>query len=240
MLDRETLRNLLLAGGVFVLLMAVIPRLMPPPPTPDDGAPARRDPSTAASASHDQPGPPKSAVQPVIDVPAGQPSARVSASETFHVVEAAEEVTRIMGSRGEVADPAIKTSSPYRMRLTLSNVGASIESATASDHAEDLSSHERYRLLSMINSEDGARYRSLAVEGVTIDGTNVPLHDRRWSAGPLTETETGQTVEFQIEIHRDRSPVLELIKFGIYSYFIEKMNDSQSAGNLKEDASKLY
>ena len=33
---------------------------------------------------------------------------------------------------------------------------------------------------------------------------------------------------------------LKALKYGIYSYFIEKMNDSQSAGNLKEDASTLY
>jgi hypothetical protein len=30
------------------------------------------------------------------------------------------------------------------------------------------------------------------------------------------------------------------LKYGIYSYFTEKMNDAESAGNLKEEAASLY
>ena len=33
---------------------------------------------------------------------------------------------------------------------------------------------------------------------------------------------------------------LKALKYGIYSYFAEKMNDIESAGNLKEEASNLY
>ena len=33
---------------------------------------------------------------------------------------------------------------------------------------------------------------------------------------------------------------LKALKYGIYSYFAEKMNDVESAGNLKEEASSLY
>ena len=33
---------------------------------------------------------------------------------------------------------------------------------------------------------------------------------------------------------------LKALKYGIYSYFAEKMNDAESAGNLKEDAANLY
>ena len=33
---------------------------------------------------------------------------------------------------------------------------------------------------------------------------------------------------------------LKAIKHGIYTFFIEKMNDSESAGNLKEEAANLY
>jgi len=33
---------------------------------------------------------------------------------------------------------------------------------------------------------------------------------------------------------------LKALKFGIYSYFVEKMNDVEAAGNLKEEASNLY
>ena len=33
---------------------------------------------------------------------------------------------------------------------------------------------------------------------------------------------------------------LKALKYGIYSYFTEKMNDAESAGNLKEEAASLY
>ena len=33
---------------------------------------------------------------------------------------------------------------------------------------------------------------------------------------------------------------LKALKHGIYSYFVEKMNDVEAAGNLKEEASSLY
>ena len=33
---------------------------------------------------------------------------------------------------------------------------------------------------------------------------------------------------------------LKALKYGIYSYFTEKMNDVKSAGNLKEEAASLY
>ena len=33
---------------------------------------------------------------------------------------------------------------------------------------------------------------------------------------------------------------LKALKYGIYSYFVEKMNDVNAAGNLKEEAASLY
>ena len=33
---------------------------------------------------------------------------------------------------------------------------------------------------------------------------------------------------------------LKALKHGIYTFFVEKMNDTESAGNLKEEASNLY
>ena len=42
---------------------------------------------------------------------------------------------------------------PYRMRLTLSNVGASVELATMTDHAETIDDPSRYALLRLIERE---------------------------------------------------------------------------------------
>ena len=33
---------------------------------------------------------------------------------------------------------------------------------------------------------------------------------------------------------------LKALKYGIYSYFVEQMNDVKAAGNLKEEAASLY
>jgi len=33
---------------------------------------------------------------------------------------------------------------------------------------------------------------------------------------------------------------LKALKYGIYSYFVDKMNDTEAAGNLKEEAASLY
>ena len=33
---------------------------------------------------------------------------------------------------------------------------------------------------------------------------------------------------------------LKALKFGIYSYFVDKMNDVEAAGKLKEEAASLY
>ena len=33
---------------------------------------------------------------------------------------------------------------------------------------------------------------------------------------------------------------LKSLKYGIYSYFADKMNDAESAGNLNEEAANLY
>jgi nitrogen fixation NifU-like protein len=33
---------------------------------------------------------------------------------------------------------------------------------------------------------------------------------------------------------------LKALKYGIYSYFVDKMNDTEAAGNLKEEAAALY
>ena len=33
---------------------------------------------------------------------------------------------------------------------------------------------------------------------------------------------------------------LKALKYGIYSYFVEKMNDVKAAGNLKDEAASLY
>ncbi len=221
MKDQDTLRNVLIAAAIFMIVMAVGPKLLPPRPEP---APQETATPQAATTGAEETSPPSQA-DPA--TPVGQPvrTAGTTAGNGFAVVEAAEELTVPIGS--ELLNGVVEEAeaSPYRMRLVLSNVGASVESATMTDHAETINSPERYPLLSRIERDDGTIYRSLAVEKINIDDVDVPLHDKKWSvkawnvAGEtrystdVTEGElVGQRVEFSIDITQDGQPALRLTR----------------------------
>ena len=205
MKDNDTLRNMLIAGAVFVTLMMVSQRFFPPPrPGPAPG-PTQFDPDTAASGrSTTSPSAPGRASPRVADGAAG--------NADFVVIEADQAQTRVLGSREFFGNGKMAAASPYRMRLTTSSVGASVETATITDHAETLGSDERYRLLSAVERPGATPFRSLAIEKINIDGVDVILHDKVWHAGEVIETRDGQRVEFSIDIHRDGSPVLRLTR----------------------------
>ncbi|MGB2984747.1 MAG: YidC/Oxa1 family insertase periplasmic-domain containing protein, partial [Phycisphaerae bacterium] len=130
--------------------------------------------------------------------------------ETLDAVEAEKEQTLFMGSAPTNGVDKKAPPSPYRMRLTLSNVGSTIESATMTDHAADLGSDERYGLLSPVPRDDGTLYRSLAVEWINVDGIDLALHDKKWHAEEVEETQEGQRVTFWITIRKDDADALKL------------------------------
>lgn len=208
--NRDTLRNLLIAGAVFVLVMAVMSRIMPSPPT----GPGATGPAPGGAATPSAPPTISAGGEPSLVGAAELSSARPDAAEAggFRVVEAEETVEREMGTAP--ADGLTKGSppSPYRMHLSLSNVGASVDTATLSDHAETIKGQARYKLLEPVEQIDGTVLRSLAVDKVNVDDADLTLHDKRWQAGPVTETDTGQTVSFWIEIEKDAAPALKLTR----------------------------
>jgi len=204
----ETLRNLLLSAAVFVLVLWGSSKLMPPPRTPTAPPPAASQgpPAVTEASGLPTPPPPGDAVDP-----AAPPADRFNG---FTIEEAPDARILIMGF-----DPPTPPSSrkdydaaPYRMRLLLSNVGASIETAAMTDHAATLGSDERYTLLSPVDD----RYRSLAVEQINIEGTVLPLADKRWHVDELepyeTEGEKGQQATFRLDIEKNGVPALRLIR----------------------------
>ncbi|MFQ5494353.1 MAG: hypothetical protein ACE5EX_03135, partial [Phycisphaerae bacterium] len=196
MTDRDTLRNLLIAGGVFLIILYIAPRLIPLPPpraaTTTDASTAAPHRATASSDTTGATGTPVAGLAEATDVPSTSPAVEPTHSpQRFEVREAPEEQTRVMGSAPAGEKDAARAS-PYRMRLMFSNVGAAVETATMTDHAATVGSTERYVLLHPVQRDDGTMVRSLAVESVTIDDVPVALHDRRWHVGDVTETEKGQ------------------------------------------------
>ena len=204
-MDRDFLRNLLIAGGVFLLIVAIGPRLLPTPPVIPP-SPTATDPATA------------NPVAPAGDstVPAGPNSIKASTDRVnenvvgYTAVEDAADANFVLGEDPGQAEPK---DSPFRTRLTVSNVGASIESALLNDHAAKLESPDRYSLLNPVEQSDGSKYRSLAIEKINIDGQDVVLHDKRWHA--TINTASGSQVhkaDFSIEIHKEGAPTLRLTR----------------------------
>ncbi len=218
MQDKDTLRNLLISAGVFFLVLWALPNILPTPPPRAEPASAPGEAGDAAGTSD------LGAAQPIETgrragvSPADAPSAPTAeqAPDRFVAVEADREQTLAMGSAPANGIDPNAPPSPCRMRLVLSNVGASIESATVTDHAKELGSDDRYMLLSPVDTEDGSRFRSLAIEQITIDNSEVFLHDKIWHVGPVTPyelgAEQGERVEFWIEIHENDVPAVKLTR----------------------------
>lgn len=211
---QDTLRNLLIAGAVFLLIMSIGPALFPPaPPRP------LVDP-TVAPQSSDRPtdaAPQTTPTTPAADKPSTATESPMKVVEPSLV--AVEADTATMFEMGAAADIGIqdraRPSDPYRMRLVLSNVGAAVESATLTDHAATLNSPDRYQLLTPATRPGGATYRSLSVDKINIDGVDLPLLDKKWRTDGVKNALSdgsgdGQSVTFSLDIHKDSAPVLQL------------------------------
>ncbi len=208
---QDTVRNLLLAVMIFFGVMMIAPRVFPPPPTPPPTAPAGGEGQADQTVSTGG-GAPIRGAETVPDMP----QSAVTKSG-LRVAEADEPLTLAMGASPTdgIEDNA---DAPYRMRLILSNVGAALESATTTDHAETSKKPDRYQLLSPVKRLDGGVLRSLAIEKINIDNVDLTLDDKLWHAKSVEEysspsvegLEEGQQVEFWIEIHKDNVPVVKL------------------------------
>jgi YidC/Oxa1 family membrane protein insertase len=223
-MERDTLRNLVIASAIFFTIMLIGPRLLPTLPPPEAAqttgeADASGEQPTPASQSPDGAASPTRPDTTISGAPSTQVPEAVGAS--LAVVEADHELTVAIGSEPLNGIDDKSPPSDFRMRLTLSNLGASVESATLTDHAESLGSEARYPLLAVIEHEDGTRYRSLAVDKISVDEVDLTLHDKKWNARAFgtngetrywTETEQGQQVEFYIDVTQNGREALRLTR----------------------------
>ena len=224
----DTVKNLLIAAGVFLLVIVLGSKFFP---TPTGGPLGHQDASTdvrtpGQETSGEAPFPtdgtyPNRGSRDVSQVSADQ-AHKPSNIGGFTIEEADEEQTLAMGAadltaggdEAALASPTQKDwkNLPYRMRLVLSNVGASIESATMTDHAQEVGHPARFQLLSLIETNDGRRFRSLPIEKITVDDVEIPLLDRKWHLGEVNETSDGQSVDFWLMIQQDGTDALKLTR----------------------------
>jgi len=197
---QETLKNLLIAGAVFLLVMSLIQTITPPPtkqPGPTTG--------TTETATPSKPAAPK-------------PESALAAS--FRWQEAPDVTTVGIGAAlADDLDP--KHPGPYRLHLLISNVGASVATATLADHAQELDKPDRYRLLTPIERDDKELPNSLAIEKANVDGVDFALYDKKWHLEPKKpyerklpdgSTESGETVTAWIELTESDHPALRLTR----------------------------
>jgi len=104
--------------------------------------------------------------------------------------------------------------SPYRMQLELSNVGASIVSATLSDSAQEVEGEDRYRLVGPVQAVDGRQLASLSVEKITVDTRELSLDELVWKGGRgISTSPPGETATFTLDlIDPQGQPVLRLTR----------------------------
>jgi YidC/Oxa1 family membrane protein insertase len=219
MRDNDFLRNLVIAAGIFFAVLYVGTALMPPPrrgeappqPVAGTGEEGQTDQAPASAPSPAQTDSPAEAATAAAADQQAPPAAEPAAHTAFTVKEVNEEKTVFLGSPAVTAESGLpEGEDPYRMRLTLTNVGASVESATMTGHRQELDKPERYRLLSPV-PEDDPRFRSLGIEKVNIEEVDVPLSLAKWSLRK-SQVEGGEKAEFAIQIEENGTPALELIR----------------------------
>lgn len=211
----DTLRNLLIAAAIFYVVIFISSRLTPPPPspqTPVNGGIAQVEPLATPTPTSSEPA-------AVTSPPGGTAAAPTSG---FAALEASEEQTIEIGASPDMWESGKARLAPFRSALTLTNVGAAIEVARVTDHAETLDQPERYRLLSPVQTPDGKTLRSLAIDRINIDGIDVPLSEKLWNVGEVRNgaslagvaagDTSGHSAEFFLVLAKEGQPVLKLTR----------------------------
>ncbi len=98
---------------------------------------------------------------------------------------------------------------PYRAKVTVSNIGASIESVLLADYKAVVDAEDRYELLRPVELGN-AHLRSLPIEKIVVDDGEELRLDRLMWRGYREESADFESVAFECDVHRAEQPILEL------------------------------
>ncbi len=204
MFDRHTLNALLWGVTAFLTVMLLGSWLFPPPPP-------RPVPVTGEPGAVDSPVRPDDGA--ASEPPATGAAPPAAATSRFEVLEADAVETVQLGAdlTRPVEEGGSATESPFRMALAFSNIGASIESATLTDHFETTKRDTYFRLLNPVKVSDQVTRRSLSVDHLNLDDVDVPLLDRAWHVERFTQDGV-EGVRFRLEIAEASKPILRLTR----------------------------
>lgn len=214
MTNNDTLRNLLVAGGLFLVVLWIGPKLITLPERPQE------IPSQGSGlGGESQPGLDGHQAE-LTQSSSGAGAAGAQADSTTPsskasgiVVRGAEAEETVTLGAGVFENGAKPRDYPFRMRLELTNRGAAVSSAVMTDQAELVGDPVRYELLSTIERSDGSRFHSLAIEKINIDGHDVSLLDKFWHVEPIqSEQDEFASISFRVDIERDGQPVVRVVR----------------------------
>ncbi len=211
-MKNDTLRNLIIASAVFFVIMQ-LSRIFIKPVSPQ-AKPLSEYPSLTQHADTGT----ETGTDTATNPNAAPPSNAMAEAKGFRVVEADSETTSHLGTAVTNGEDTKWADDPYRLRLVLSNVGASIVSATTTDHADSLGKTDRYKLLRPVERDNKQRNLSLGVEKINVDGTNVMLLDKKWQTDAVTTyerttdagQETGEKASFWVDLYQNDKPLLRI------------------------------
>ncbi len=205
-MDKKVLfQAILWSVAAYLLFQLIVVRVYGPPQKPPPADQATTQPTTqpvaAPGALSTQPETPSLAPSRP-DQAATQTSAATSGS--LSATGAGEEESFVLGSVGGGRQ------SGYRAELTLSNVGASVESVLLSDYKAAVDADDPYRLLRPVETGD-QQLRSLSLESILLDGVKLRLDELLWR-GRKEEGVDSQAVVFECDVVRDQKPIIHLTR----------------------------
>ncbi|MCB9858346.1 MAG: YidC/Oxa1 family insertase periplasmic-domain containing protein [Phycisphaerales bacterium] len=205
-MDNYNKRLFLTLAMCFVATMLYTKFFLAPPPADQTAT----QPATTQSANRTAPSS-SPASAPTDGKPAGigieQPSlvSGDSTGDRFSVVGGKDDSLITIG------DDTPEGDNPYKLKLVLDPVGASVQTVTLAEHRETVKRRKKdptppaYRLLEPLKNEaNGMTYRSFVAESIRLpdDDVEIKLSDLTWKASRVAD-ESGETVRFSAVI-RDR------------------------------------
>lgn len=222
MSDRDTVKNLMIAAGVFMLVLAIAPGLLPTPPqpvatdssgetvsggstTPPDSGAAEPDGDTGSSGTSTPPPATSNATGGGFRVVGAE------AEQTFSL--GAPDDIRVGGVEGEEAAP-----NPFRAHLTVTNRGAGVSAITLSDYRETIDSEKPYHLVGFESESGEIAADAFTVDAVSVEGQRVELSDVPWSARErrdFTDDQSGLSgheLTLWVDVYRGDAPVIRVVR----------------------------